>query len=145
MIVSSSKMTSEAWVLEQDNPEGEFSCLWARESGVDYDVDHAVVSGTDYWVVTHNVTGPNFELGYCPVGEELPSLRELTVLMPHDDEVRLQGVDCYRDHIVVAYRRGGIGRAAIMDVREGWARLSELNFNEELYTVGAWLRASTRC
>lgn len=136
MIVSSSKMTSEAWVLEQDNPEGEFRCLWARESGVDYDVDHAVVDGTDYWVVTHNATGPNFALGYCPVADDLPALRELTVLMAHDDSVRIEGVDCYRDQIVVGYRRGGIGRAAIMDVRESWARFSELNFNEELYTVG---------
>ena len=136
VIVSSSKMTSEAWVLEQDNPEGEFRCLWARESSVDYDVDHAVVDGADYWVVIHDATGPNAELGYCPVSEELPSLRELTVLMPHDDEVRLQGVDCYRDQIVVPYRRGGIGRAAVMDVRQGWAEFSELHFNEELYTVG---------
>lgn len=136
MIVSGSKTTNEAWVLEQSTPEGEFRCLWERESGVDYDVDHAVVAGTDYWVVTHNATGPNFALGYCPVADELPALRELTVLMPHDDSVRIEGVDCYRDQIVVGYRRGGIGRAAVMDVREGWARFDELNFNEELYTVG---------
>ena len=124
MIVSGSKTTNEAWVLEQATPEGEFRCLWERESGVDYDVDHAVVAGTDYWVVTHNATGPNFALGYCPVTDELPSLRDLTVLMPHDDSVRVEGVDCYRDQIVVGYRRGGIGRAAVMDVREGWTRLS---------------------
>ena len=136
MIVSGSKTTSEAWVLEQEDPTGKFRLLWERETGVDYDVDHAVVGGTDYWVVTHNVTGPNFELGYCAVSDELPALRELTVLMPHDDSVRIEGVDCYRDQIVVGYRRGGIGRAAVMDVREGWARFSELHFNEELYTVG---------
>ncbi|KKO77212.1 protease 2 [Corynebacterium minutissimum] len=136
MIVSGSKTTNEAWVLEQSTPEGEFRCLWERETGVDYDVDHAVVGGTDYWVVTHNATGPNFALGYCAVADELPTLRDLTVLMPHDDSVRIEGVDCYRDQIVVGYRRGGIGRAAVMDVREGWTPLSELNFNEELYTVG---------
>ena len=136
MIVSGSKTTNEVWVLEQDNPEGEFRCLWEREAGVDYDVDHAVVAGTDYWVVTHNATGPNFALGYCPVTEDLPALDELTLLMPHDDTVRIEGVDCYRDQIVVGYRRGGIGRAAVMDVREGWSSLSEIHFNEELYTVG---------
>ena len=136
MIVSGSKTTNEAWVLEQSTPEGDFRCLWERETGVDYDVDHAIVDGTDYWVVTHNATGPNFELGYCPVSAELPALRELTVLIPHDDTVRIEGVDCYRDQIVVGYRRGGIGRAAVMDVRQGWARFDELHFNEELYTVG---------
>ena len=136
MIVSGSKTTNEVWVLEQDNPEGEFRCLWERETGVDYDVDHAVVAGTDYWVVTHNATGPNFALGYCPVTEDLPALDELTLLMPHDDTVRIEGVDCYRDQIVVGYRRGGIGRAAVMDVREGWSSLREIHFNEELYTVG---------
>lgn len=113
VIVASSKLTSEFWVLEQSNPEGEFRCLWQRESGVEYDVDHAVVGGQDYWLVTHNVTGPNYELGYCPLGgtSSLPSLRELTVLMPHEDTVRLEGVDCYRDQIVVGYRRGHHGRA----------------------------------
>ena len=130
-----SKITSEVWVLEQDNPEGEFRRLWERSTGVEYDIDHAVVAGTDYWIVTHNATGPNFEVGYTAVEEERP-LKDLAVLVPHRDTVRVEGVDTYRDQIVVSYRRGGIGRVAIMRLgAEGFGQFEELTFNEELFSV----------
>ncbi|MBF9010853.1 MULTISPECIES: S9 family peptidase [Corynebacterium] len=132
-----SKTTTEAWVVGLDNPEGELRRLWERRQDVDYDVDHAVVGGKDYWLVTHNATGANYELGYCPVayGADLPEFDQLTVLMPHEETVRIEGPAVYRDQIVVGYRRGGIGRAAIMDVREGWGEFKELEFDEELYEV----------
>lgn len=69
MIVTSSKITSEVWVLDYNNPEGEFECLWAREPGVEYEVDHAVVAGADYWIVTHNTAGANFAVSTVPVPE----------------------------------------------------------------------------
>ncbi|QQU79033.1 S9 family peptidase [Corynebacterium striatum] len=136
-IVIGSKLTSETWVLDRTDPEGEFQVLWQREAGVDYDVDYAEIDGQAYWFVTHNASGPNFTLVTTPlaVGEDLAPLRELDVLIPHREDVRLEGVDSYRDQVVVGYRRGGIGRAAIMDVRHGWSDFKELNFNEELYTV----------
>lgn len=138
MIVASSKITTEFWVLEQDNPEGEFRCLWEREAGVEYDVDHAVVGGQDRWVVTHNAHGPNFEVGSCAVDEPTP-IRELDVLIPHHDDSRIEGVDTYRDFIVAAYRRGGIGRAAVLQLADANlthpAAFTELEFSEELYSV----------
>lgn len=136
-IVIGSKLTSETWVLDRENPEGEFRVLWEREAGVDYDVDYAEIDGQAYWFVTHNASGPNFTLAITPlaVGEDLAPLRDLDVLIPHREDARLEGVDTYRDQVVVGYRRGGIGRAAIMDVRHGWSEFKELNFNEELYTV----------
>ncbi|MFW9096617.1 S9 family peptidase [Corynebacterium striatum] len=136
-IVIGSKLTSETWVLDRTDPEGEFQVLWQREAGVDYDVDYAEIDGQAYWFVTHNASGPNFTLVTTPlaVGEDLAPLRELDVLIPHREDVRLEGVDTYRDQVVVGYRRGGIGRVAIMDVRHGWSDFKELNFNEELYTV----------
>ena len=136
-IVIGSKLTSETWVLDRTDPEGEFQVLWQREAGVDYDVDYAEIDGQAYWFVTHNASGPNFTLATTPldVGEDLAPLRELDVLIPHREDARLEGVDTYRDQVVVGYRRAGIGRAAIMDVRHGWSEFKELNFNEELYTV----------
>ncbi|HAT1243920.1 S9 family peptidase [Corynebacterium striatum] len=136
-IVICSKLTSETWVLDRTDPEGEFQVLWQREAGVDYDVDYAEIDGQAYWFVTHNASGPNFTLATTAlaVGEDLAPLRDLDVLIPHREDARLEGVDTYRDQVVVGYRRGGIGRVAIMDVRHGWSDFKELNFNEELYTV----------
>ncbi|BFM33527.1 S9 family peptidase [Corynebacterium ulcerans] len=136
IIASVSKITSEVWVLDMDNPEGEFRCIIPRKSGVEYDVDHGVVAGEDVWIVTHNATGPNFEIGWAPVSEPL-TLSDLTTLMPHRDDVRIEGVDTYRDQIVVGYRAGAIGRAAIMQLTDqGFGTFEELQFDEDLYTVG---------
>lgn len=136
IIASVSKITSEVWVLDMDNPEGEFRCIIPRKSGVEYDVDHGVVAGEDVWIVTHNATGPNFEIGWAPVAEPF-ALSDLTTLMPHRDDVRIEGVDTYRDQIVVGYRAGAIGRAAIMQLTDqGFGTFEELQFDEDLYTVG---------
>ncbi|WPF65780.1 MULTISPECIES: S9 family peptidase [unclassified Corynebacterium] len=139
MIEAASKITSETWVLDMENPEGEFEVLWPRQNGVEYSVDHAVVAGEDRWVVTHNATGPNFAVGECAAGtgDALPALTDLRELLPHREEVRVEGVDTYAGQIVVAYRRDAIGRAAVMVLDDaGYTDFVELGFEEELYTVG---------
>ncbi len=144
IIESGSKVTTEIRVLPIDDPEGEFHVLWPREQGVEYAVDLADLDGVEHWVVTHNALGPNFSVGQCavrPASERasvaLPGLRELDELVPHDDERRVEGIDTYRDFMVLAYRRGGIGRAAFMNLKgEDFGRFHELEFDEELYTVG---------
>ena len=137
IIESASKITTETRVLETADPEGEFTVLWPREHGVEYSVDHAEVAGQDRWIVTHNATGENFAVGETGV-EKLAPLRELTPLLPHDEQVRVEGVDTYQGHIVAAYRRGAIGRLAIMRLgADGYGAFEELDFDEELYTAGA--------
>ncbi|MGD7001393.1 S9 family peptidase [Corynebacterium halotolerans] len=140
MIFSESKITSEAWVLELDDPTGQFRRLWERETGVEYMVDHAVIGGEDRWVVVHNATGPNAAIGECAAvsGEDLPKLTELTELIAHRDDVRIEGVDTFRDFIVAAYRSEAIGKLAVMNLPEtGYGEFSELDFDEELYTAGS--------
>ncbi|MDO4685519.1 MAG: S9 family peptidase [Corynebacterium sp.] len=134
LIEIGSKLTSEIWVLEMDNPTGEFRCLVPRNEGVEYGVDHAIVDGDDRWLVIHNTSGPNFELGECAV-DELTSFDALNVLVPHREDVRIEGVDTFAGHIAFGYRSGGIGRLAIMKLDPGYTTFEELTFDEELYTV----------
>ncbi|WP_018297376.1 S9 family peptidase [Corynebacterium lubricantis] len=137
VIESSSKITSETRVLDMQDPEGEFTVLWPREQGIEYGVDYVELHGTEYWVVTHNAHGPNFSVGQCRRDSVVP-LRELDELVRHDDEVRIEGVDTYRDFMALVYRRGGIGRVAFMQFNGGeFGEFEELRFDEELYTVGA--------
>lgn len=143
-IVTSSKLTTEAWVAPVDEPESDFTVLWPRRDGVEYDVDHAVVGGVDRWVVTHNATGPNSAVAECPVGtlgEELPAFEDMHELVAHSESARVEGVDCYRDQIFLGYRAEGIGRAAVMRLtgevdERGFGTFEEITFDEELYTVG---------
>ncbi|GAA1472982.1 S9 family peptidase [Corynebacterium felinum] len=131
-----SRTTSEAWMLETTDPEGEFRCILPRTQGVEYDLDHAEVGGQDCWVVIHNAHGPNFAMGWSPIDAEL-NLDDLNPLLPHREDVRLDGVDCYRDFIFVGYREGAIGRAAVMRLGdEGFGAFEELCFDEEIYSVG---------
>ncbi|MCT1426108.1 S9 family peptidase [Corynebacterium sanguinis] len=134
-IVSSSKSTSEFHVLDFDNPTGEFRMLWPRQDGVEYDVDFIAPGGEEKWVVTHNATGPNFAVGTCPI-DQLADLSELDDVAPHDDSRRIEGTDSYRDFLFLSYRAGGIGRLAVADLTAGGiGEFTELEFNEELYTV----------
>lgn len=135
LIEVGSKITSETWYLPLDEPTGQFTCLLPRQQGVEYGADHAVITGEDFWLICHNATGPNFEIGAGRVGG-FSSLGELDVLVPQRSDVRIEGISPFAGHLVLSYRRDGIGRLAIMQLDPGLTHFSELDFPEELYTVG---------
>ena len=139
IIAVGSPLTSEYWVLDMDNPEGEFEVLWERETGVEYDIDHVVRGGKDQWLVTHNAHGPNFEVSWVEANANpLPGIRDLDILVPHNDDVRIEGVDTYRDFATLSYRRGGIPRVAVMQlVDDHFGDFEEINFDEEIYSAGS--------
>ena len=135
MIIASSSLTSEYRVLDLTDPTGEFEVLWEREAGIEYHPDFCVVDGKEQWVVTHNAHGANFCVATTPVGAVAP-LRELPVLVEHSETVRIEAIDTYRDFLFMAYRRGGIPRLAVATLDGGFGEFKELEFSEELYTVG---------
>lgn len=139
IIAVGSPLTSEYWVLDMDNPEGEFEVFWERETGVEYDIDHVVRGGKDQWLVTHNAHGPNFEVSWVDANANpLPGIRDLDILVPHNDDVRIEGVDTYRDFATLSYRRGGIPRVAVMQlVDDHFGDFEEINFDEEIYSAGS--------
>ena len=139
IIAVGSPLTSEYWVLDMDNPEGEFEVLWERETGVEYDIDHVVRGGKDQWLVTHNAHGPNFEVSWVEANANpLPGIRDLDILVPHNDDVRIEGVDTSRDFATLSYRRGGIPRVAVMQlVDDHFGDFEEINFDEEIYSAGS--------
>ncbi len=138
VIESGSNITSESWLLPAGDPTDEFRVVWPRSEGVEYDVEHAVVAGVDRLLIVHNENAVNFELVSVPASDPQGHRR---VLIPHNPQVRLEGVDAFRDFVAVEYRRDGLTRVAVAAVptsdRSGDDRLHELTFDEELFTVGA--------
>lgn len=127
-----SKITSEAHVLDASNPAGDFTVVLPRREGIEYSIDHAVVGGEDRFLILHNDGAENFELCDAPAGD--PSNQR--VLIAHDPQVRLEGVDVFRDHLILAYRRDAIARLAIWPIgAEGYGEFTEIDFGEELYTA----------
>lgn len=138
MIWLGSKVTTEGWILESADPEGEFRVILPRREGVEYAAEHAVVAGEDRFLILHNdvVDGEkaeNFVLAHAPVAD--PEAME--ILVPHRHDVRLEDIDTFADHLVLSYRRDVLTRLAIWPLTpEGYGELTEMEFDEELFSVG---------
>lgn len=138
MIWVGSKITSEGWVLESDNPEGEFRVLLPRREGVEYAAEHAVVAGEDRFLILHNdvvdgVKAQNFVLAEAPAADPA----NMTILIGHRDNVRLEDIDAFAGHLVLSYRREALPRIAVWPLGDdGYGELRELEFDLELFAVG---------
>ncbi len=130
MVGSSSKLTSEVWLLDAANPTGDFSVVARRRSGVEYDVEHQVLpDGTDRLLVLHNDGALNFELAQAQVDQ--PAI--WTPLIAHRDDTRLLSVDAFAAHMVVYLRRDGLTGLRILPSA---GADYEVRFPEPLYSVG---------
>src|SRR5699024_1373487 len=139
IIAAGSPLTAEYSGVDLDNPEGVLEVLRTREPGVEYHIHHVVRDGNDQRLVTHNAHGANYEISWVDAdASPLPAIRDLDILVPHNDEVRLEGVDTYRDFATLAYRRGGIPRVAVMKIANGqFDEFEEITFDEEVYSAGS--------
>ena len=114
VVAASARNTSEYHVLDADDPAAEPWCFAAREEGVEYSLEHAVIAGDDTFLVLHNAAGPEFELATAP---PQPTPRtDWRPLLAHDPAVRLEDVDAYASHLVVQQRSGGLPRVRILDL-----------------------------
>ncbi len=132
-----SNITSETYLLDSSNPTGDFAVVWPRVEGVEYDVEHVVVGEHDRLLIVHNDGAINFELVSVAAAEPQGERR---VILPHSTEVRLEGVDAFKDFVAIEYRREGLTRVAVAMVPRNGGRYEdtphELHFDEELFAVG---------
>jgi oligopeptidase B len=136
VIATASKNTTESRYLDCDDPEATWTVFHPREEGLQYDLEHAVVAGEDRFLVHHNHTGPDFEIGWCPIQPAPPS--DWTPLVPHDEHVRLEDVAAYAGHLVVHQRSGGLTQLRIIELGDdGPGDDYLMEFSQEVYTVGA--------
>ncbi|HVB41511.1 MAG TPA: S9 family peptidase [Streptosporangiaceae bacterium] len=129
MIVLSSKMTSEAWLLDADDPTGEFRVILPRRQGLEYSVDHQIgPDGSDRLLILHNDGAKNFELATAALAE--PDV--WTPLVPHRGDTRLLDAGAFADHVIVYFRRDGLTGLRVLraDGTDG-----EVSFDETVYTV----------
>ncbi|MGZ4445917.1 MAG: S9 family peptidase [Nocardioides sp.] len=139
MIASGSKTTSEYRFLDADAPEAGFQVFSPRVEGLEYSLEHAVLGGEDRFLVMHNRTGPDFELGTAPTAPTAPE--QWAALVPHDPAVRLEDVDAFAGHLVVHQRSEGLTQLRILELGDDPAAPVTddylVEFDEEVYTVGS--------
>ena len=150
-IAVGSKITTEVWCLDSDDPAGQFWCVRPREEGVEYDVEHAVIGGQDRFLITHNAGAPNSTIVEAPAGPVDGDLGELRTLVEHREDVRIEGVDAFERVLVLSYREGALSRFALMPLDPGstsgtvaYGRFEPVEFEEELYTSGPGANAEWR-
>lgn len=136
MIASGSKTTSEYQLLDTRTDSDDFVVFCAREEGVDYNLEHAVIAGEDRLLVLHNGNGPNFEISSAPI---TPTPRsDWAPFLPHDDAIRVEDVDAFAGHLVVHQRSDGLTQLRILELGEqGVADDYLVSFDDEVYTVGS--------
>jgi oligopeptidase B len=107
VIGAGSKVTSEAHLLDANDPTAPPRLVAAREHGVEYDVDHD--PARDRLVLVTNVDGAeDFQVvttGVPTADDPGAAARDRwQPLLAHRPGVRLEGVACFADHLVVAER-----------------------------------------
>jgi len=133
LIAAGSAITSEVFYADASDPTSEFTSILPRRAGVEYSVDHAVVGGQDRFLILHNDGAVNFTLVEAPVAD--PAAQR--TLIPHRDDVRLEGMDAFADHLVVSYRREALPRIQLWPITDGdYAQPQELEFESELMSAG---------
>ena len=136
VILAGSKTTSEYRYLDTQDPQAGWVVFAERSEGIEYSLDHAVIGGEERFLVLHNATGPDFELGLAPLAPT--PVEEWQPLIAHDPAVRLEDVDAFARHLVVHQRSQGLTQVRILELGASGVTDDYLvEFDQEIYTVGS--------
>ncbi|ASM51544.1 oligopeptidase B [Pseudoalteromonas espejiana DSM 9414] len=102
--------TNDTWVLDANNPQGEFSALMPREEGHEFDVDK---HGDTFYIVT-NWHAKNFRL-MTATSETIADKTLWQEHTPHRDNVLLEGVEIFDDFLVLSEREQGQARFVVVN------------------------------
>ena len=113
VLLLNSKTTSEAWVLDAATPQAAFTSLAPRVEDHEYYPDHGQLDGQWRWFIRSNQDGINFALFQAPA-EQVPTREQWQVLVPHRDDVMLEGLSLNASALTLSLREGGL---PIIEVR----------------------------
>jgi oligopeptidase B len=107
VLLLNSKTTSEAWVLDADYPQANFTCLAPRVEDHEYYPDHGQLDGEWHWFIRSNQHGINFALFHA-VADSIPTRDQWRVLVPHREQVMLEGFSLNASALTLSLREGGL-------------------------------------
>ncbi len=109
IIGSGSTLSDEYRFLDADTPDGEFKVIQPREKDLEYSVSHF----KDKFYIRTNLDAKNFRLMETPV--TAASKENWKEVIPHRDDVLLEGVDVFKDFLVVEERKNGLNQIRIIN------------------------------
>ncbi len=127
VIASNSTLTSAYQILEADTPKGTFKNFTKRVRGLEYSISHY---GDSFYIVTNKDGATNFKLMTTP--ESNTTSNNWVDIIPHRDNVLLEGIDIFKDYLVIDERSNGLNR---IQIRPRNGKTYYLPFNSQTYTV----------
>lgn len=133
-VASESKTTRFNFYLDVSKPEDGLVVLTPRVDGIDTDVSHR---GNHFFITRRSEELFNSEVVACP----LDNVSDTTVLIPHRESVKIQGINLYSDHLVAYEREDGLQKITIYglpDVEEPLKGLQggqAVEFLDPIYSV----------
>ena len=116
-VTSQSRDTSEVWLVDAHAPTSPARCVEPRRSGVEYDVEHARLDGTDVLLVLTDDGAREFRLLRAPLDH--PGREQWVELVAEHRQERLHAVDAFADHLVLSLRREGSPRLRVLPLGGG--------------------------
>ncbi|MDX2229960.1 MAG: S9 family peptidase [Leptolyngbyaceae cyanobacterium bins.349] len=123
-----SKITSEVHFLDANYPNGTLQVIQPRSQGVEYAVEHH----GDHFYLTTNENALNFKLVRVPVAAPIQANWETVI--PHREDVLLEGVSAFAKHLVIHERQAGLPTIQIRQVETGDSHY--ITFPDAAYNVG---------
>ena len=126
-IASGSTLTDEYQTILADQPDSKFKVFQKRVRGLEYSISHY---GDSFYIVTNKDKATNFKL--MKVDEANTSKDNWVDLIPHRNDVLIEGIDIFKEYLVVSERNNGLNKIRIMP----WSGEGEyyLPFDIETYT-----------
>ena len=128
IITSESTLTSEYQILLAATPDEAFKVFQKRTRELEYSISHYEDS---FYIVTNKDDATNFKLMKTP--EDRTSKEHWVDLIPHREDVLFEGIDIFKDYLVVSERSNGLNKIKIIpwDGSEAYY----LPFDIETYTA----------
>ena len=108
---SSSSETSEQYLLDANKPHSSFTSYLKRKENIKYTIDH---HGSHFYIVT-NDKGRNSRLVMVPVGKV--NTKNWKEIIPHRKDVKLDGVDMFKDFFVAIEKTSGLPQLRVFDIK----------------------------
>ncbi len=125
MIGSTQTLATEFRYLPADDPTAEPRVIEPRKRDHEYSVGHL----GDHFYIRTNDRAKNFRLMKATVAA--PGRENWQEVVPHRDDVLLEGVELFRHHLVLSERKGGLNQLQVLPWSGGEAHY--LDFGEPAY------------
>lgn len=120
-------VSTEFQLLNAYEPSGSFKTFFPREKGLEYFIDHYK---DKFLIRTNYQNAPNYQL--MEVSEQKQGdLKNWKTLIAHRADVFLEGMEVFKNHLVIQERKDGLMHIRVIDQKE--EKEHYLNFGEPAY------------